>query len=71
MRTYAPMAKTSDGNTLFVTNNCASMEEAVYAFSVWEDHYHYAITDAWIDVFDDNEKVQTIPVRRVWQPIVE
>lgn len=69
--TYAPMAKTADGNTLFLQNNTNSVSEAEIAFTTWADHYHYKITEAWIDVFSGDKKVNTIRYERRWVPEVK
>lgn len=65
--TYSPMAKTQEGQTLFLYDSVLSMNEAINAVKIWEESYGYHITEAWIDVFDGGLKpIKTIHLDKVW-----
>lgn len=69
LTTYAPVAKTSDGRTLFLQDSCLSLEEAAAAFGFWEREYRFEIVEARVDVFDGGVKpVRTIPYQKTWVP---
>lgn len=69
--TYAPMAKTDDGHTLFVQNNVELVSKAEEQFEIWENHYHYTLVEAWIDVYDGDQKVNTVSYDKRWIPTVK
>ena len=67
MITYCPMAKIKpkyEGDpmdTLFTNDSCLSFMTAVAAFSVWKSS-GYDMIEAWIDMYDGDEKVKTFPI---------
>lgn len=69
--TYAPMAETENGQTLFTQHNVEQMRKAEKQFEIWEDRYHYKLTKAWIDVYDGDQKVNTVLYDKRWAPTVE
>ena len=66
--TYAPMAETKDGQTLSIQDNLELLCKAEEQFEIWENHYHYRLVEAWIDIYDDDKKVNTIPYDKRWVP---
>lgn len=68
--TYAPMAKTEDGQTLFTQHNVDRVHKAEEQFEIWENHYHYNLTEAWIDVYDGDQKVDTVFYDKSWVPTI-
>jgi hypothetical protein len=69
--TYAPWAKTTEGYTLFVQENMELMCKAEEQLELWENHYHYNLTEAWVDVYDGDQKVNTILYDKRWVPTVK
>jgi len=49
---YWPRAVTEDGEQLFTYDSVFTKEKALNQFSIWQDHYGYKITEAWIDTTD-------------------
>lgn len=49
---YWPNAVADDGTRLFTSSSADSFESAVKQLEIWEDHYKYRITKAWIDSDD-------------------
>lgn len=42
---------------------CHSIEDAQSVIRTWATDYGFCITRAWVDVYKDGSKVETIPVR--------
>ena len=59
---YSPNAITDDGTRLFTTCSTYELEKAVEQFRIWEDHYKYRISLAWIDVDEDKR----FEYRKTW-----
>lgn len=66
---YAPMANVEgDSQPLFYSTDCDTLEEALKAFEIWDEGYHFKMTKCWIDVFRNRDKIQTINLKRTWVP---
>ena len=68
--TYAPMAETKDGQTLSIQDNLELLCKAEEQFEIWENHYHYRLVEAWINIYDGDKKVNTVPYDKRWVPSV-
>lgn len=68
--TYAPMARTNDESVLFIQNNVEHLRAAEDQFVIWENHYHYKLIEAWVDVYDGDQKINTIVYDKCWVPTV-
>lgn len=50
---------------LFTTSPAHNLQEALDQFSIWEANFD--IKKAWIDVYENGEKVDTLEVKRTWR----
>ena len=41
-----------------------TLQSALNQFSIWEESFPF--TEAWIDVYENGKKVDTIPVEKTW-----
>ena len=68
MKVYCPMAETDPkdkilNNTLFTYDSCMSLEQAFRAIRCWIDDYKFTLLKAWVDVWENDEIVDTIYYR--------
>lgn len=70
MKQYWPCAKYRDDNgeikLLFTYDSLLTPEKAMAVIVVnWKGYYKFDIVEAWIDVFENGEKIEVIK----WNPI--
>lgn len=50
---------------LFTYSAALSYDEALRQFSIWE--FNFGVTEAWIDVCKDGEKIARLEVKKTWK----
>ena len=67
MKLYHPMARTEykpnqifGNQPLFLYDSLLTLAEATYQFFFWANSHNYKIIHAWIDVYEDGKKIDTI-----------
>ena len=65
MKLYWPMCKHIIGGkeeTQWTYDSSLTVEDAKKVIRAWRDDWEYQIIQAWIDVYEGNEKVEVIQV---------
>lgn len=67
MKQYHPMARTEykrgeilGNHPLFLQDSVLTIAEATYQFFFWANSYNEKIIHAWIDIYEDGKKIDTI-----------
>lgn len=61
---YWPMAKTTDGQTLFTYDSVDTIQEVQKCLETWSESY--VIVEAWADIRTNGESVGKIVFQRKW-----